>query len=406
MFLFVKAPQRDVVQLLAGASAFDATVGPMSASGWSAAWVDTRPDDEPDLGERFFFVRIDEYQFATRVVVRDGAGPIVTVTEANSREAASAAAATLGAMFNSWNNESDLEALLRDREQDVESLATILSQLLPLPVLLEIEPDHVVVLTRLGLRHARMAAGIAGPAWLLETTAGWRPVVPANSDNGEVAAAFASGTRRRERTLMLWRSGRTCGVTVWRRGRVEADWAWHEPWVRVGPDRMADERATCAALAAVAATDDVHLPALRSLLRAEQPDGDPLVTLVHLLGLPPRFLSILDAGQAVEQWSDAEHVPVMSSTQAWRAATTSVEPRSRWRRVVYACYAIGTVLSAAVSAAMALLGVAVIVTDGSAIDQDGSTGSDWAFTAFFAVLSLILIPTARFRLRRVRETRE
>ncbi len=65
-----------------------------------------------------------------------------------------------------------------------------------------------------------------------------------------------------------------------------------------------------------------------------------------------------------------------------------------------------TILAAAVTVAMALLGVAVIVTGGSVIDENGSTGSDWAFAAFFIVLSLILVPTARFRLRRAPEARE
>lgn len=334
------------------------------------------------------------------MVVRDGAGPIMTVTESDAREAASAAAVILGAMFGSRDNEAEVEVLLRDREQDVESLTTGLSGLLPLPVWVEVEPDRVVVLTRLGLAHARMAAGIAGPAWLLEATAGWIAVVPANDNNGEAAAALAAGTRRRERTLVLWRTGRTCGVTVWRRGWVEADWSWRDSWVRVDPDIMATERTTCAALAAAATTDDVDLPALRSLLRAEQPDGDPLVTLIDLLGLPPRFLTILDAGAALEQWPDTEHVLARSPTQAWRLATTSVQPRSGWRHVAYTCYATGTVLAAAVSVAMVLLGVAVIVTGGSVIDQHGSTGSDWAFTAVF------LVPTARFRLLGARRERE
>lgn len=168
---------------------------------------------------------------------------------------------------------------------------------------------------------------------------------------------------------------------------------------------MATERTTCEALAAAATTYDVHLPALRSLLRAERPDGDPLATLVDLLGLPSAFLTILDAGAAVQHWPDAEYVPARSPARAWLVATTSVRPRSGGRRVAYACYAAGTVLAAAVGVSMALLGVAVVVTDGSIIDQQQSTGSDCAFAAFFVVLSLILVPTAWLRLRGARKSR-
>lgn len=60
MLLFVKAPQQEVVQQLTAAGAVDASVGPMSASGWLAAWVDTRPDEEPDPDKGTSFVRIDE----------------------------------------------------------------------------------------------------------------------------------------------------------------------------------------------------------------------------------------------------------------------------------------------------------------------------------------------------------
>lgn len=175
-------------------------------------------------------------------------------------------------------------------------------------------------------------------------------MVPTSENNGEVAAALAAGARWREWALVLWRIGRTCGVTVWRRGWVEADWSWSDPWVRVDPDMMETERTTCAALSAAATGDDVYRPALRDLLRAKQPDNDPLATLVDLLELPPRFLTILDAGEGFEQWPNAEHIPAISPTQAWMAATTSVEGRSGWRCVACACYAAGTVLAAAVAA--------------------------------------------------------
>lgn len=180
MLFFVKAPQREVVQLLTAARALDASVGPMSPSGRSAAYVDARPEEGPDLGEATSFVRIDEDEFATHVTVRAGAGPAVTATDPNAGEAA----ATLCAVFDSWDDETQIEALLRDREQDVESTTTGLSQLLPLPALVEREPDHVVVLTRLAPTYARMAAGIAGPAWLLEATAGCTAVVPTSRQTG------------------------------------------------------------------------------------------------------------------------------------------------------------------------------------------------------------------------------
>ncbi len=55
--------------------------------------------------------------------------------------------------------------------------------------------------------------------------------------------------------------------------------------------------------------------------------------------------------------------------------------------------------------AMTVLGIAVIVTHGSVIDEKATSSEDWVFTVVFAVLSVILAPTAVCRVRRLRHAR-
>jgi ABC-type spermidine/putrescine transport system permease subunit I len=65
-------------------------------------------------------------------------------------------------------------------------------------------------------------------------------------------------------------------------------------------------------------------------------------------------------------------------------------------------YTVGAVIAAATT----ILGIAVLVTDGAVIDQPGRSGEDWAFSAAIAVLSLVLVPTAVLRIRRLRRSRQ
>ena len=68
-------------------------------------------------------------------------------------------------------------------------------------------------------------------------------------------------------------------------------------------------------------------------------------------------------------------------------------------------YAVGTVVAAAVCVAMTALMIAVLVTDGAVTEQAGTSREDWVALAVFTALSLILIPTSVFRIRRARRGR-
>jgi len=59
-----------------------------------------------------------------------------------------------------------------------------------------------------------------------------------------------------------------------------------------------------------------------------------------------------------------------------------------------------TIVLAGLCVAMAGLQIAVLATDGSAVGLDGSSGSNWLWLVVFTVQSLILVPTAVWRVKR------
>ena len=71
-------------------------------------------------------------------------------------------------------------------------------------------------------------------------------------------------------------------------------------------------------------------------------------------------------------------------------------------RRVYLAYAVGTALAALVCLAMTALTIAVAASNGTVVDQSGVTAEDRVLVGVFAVLTLILTPTAVYRFRRLR----
>lgn len=86
--------------------------------------------------------------------------------------------------------------------------------------------------------------------------------------------------------------------------------------------------------------------------------------------------------------------------EVWRAGSGCGWSPPRWP-ILSAIYAMGTAVAAVVCIAMTGLLVAVLVTDGAAWEATGTSVEDWAALVAFALLSLVLIPTAVYRIRRV-----
>lgn len=74
-----------------------------------------------------------------------------------------------------------------------------------------------------------------------------------------------------------------------------------------------------------------------------------------------------------------------------------VATKSRGR---YWAFTVLTIVLACLCVAMAGLQVAALATDGSAVGQDGSSGSNWLWLVVFTVQSMILVPIAIWRVRR------
>jgi hypothetical protein len=150
---------------------------------------------------------------------------------------------------------------------------------------------------------------------------------------------------------------------------------------------------------------DLHLPTLRALLRRPRLDDGAVASLLDLLGLPRSTAETLRASQAPERIPGAELVEKATP----RAATTAAM-RADWadrrrirNRPLYLAYAIGTALAALVCLAMTGLGIAVLVTRGKLVDQEGVTAEDWLLVGVTAALTVVLIPTAIYRLRKFRK---
>jgi hypothetical protein len=316
------------------------------------------------------------------------------------------------ALVNLFGPVSALEALrllLTQDGLDSEALSEGLESLLDLPALMAPEPDRGFVATRAAPAMVRLAAAIAGPTWILPVDAGWTVLIPtpdSDSPTEVLAAAVSAATKRGDRTLLLWAHDQSFGLQIWRRGSLDLNWSWQDDWENVTGDPLALETAVTDAVADL--NPDLHKPSLRALLRQRRLDDEAVDSLLELLCLPKTSGQVLRAHTAAEDMPGSELVQQATPREATMAAM-----RADWatggqirHRRLYLAYAVGTVLAACLCLAMTCLGIAILVTDGAAIDQARATPEDRIFVGVFAGLTLILIPTALFRLRRSRRSRE
>lgn len=403
MLLLVNAPQDELVDVVS-AQGLRASVGPSSREGWTTVWLDT--DDWTRITDGHDYLILDEsaHGWELRLVsdthhhhVTAGAEPDDVV----------AIAAAMVATFGPPGAQQDVVDLLSDESSDVDDVVAGFSSTLLWPALQEPAPERAVVLHRGDLTSVRMAASIAGPALLLDVGDGWALATMAGDASGPytaLAAAISAADGRRAVTLALWRDGDASGYEVWRRGRPDSAWDWGSAW-RFLPERGTDEQAHAVSSLTRALRQDIDAPLARALLRRTAPD-EPLTELVDLLALPRLSLRLLADDVSAAALPAAERVERTTAPRGWLTAVRSPgqwEERPAARRL-FAAMAVGTGLAAVVCAAMLVLGIAVLASDG-AVHAPTATGEDRAAVALFGVLTLILVPLAVRRWRLWRTSR-
>ena len=235
---------------------------------------------------------------------------------------------------------------------------------------------------------------------------GWTILEASGDDESrsiQLAAGVSAAAGRRDLVLLLWRDGTGSGWSLWRRGEPVADWSWNARWRFVESDPLGAEAQTVRRLVK-ALGHPVDENSLRALLRSRRPGHDPLADLVALLSLPMDLLVSLDNP---EQFLGSTGVEDIAKTSAPIAALQGAlghfdaDTPPRWPALSTA-YAIFTVLAAGFCVATTMLLIAVLATQGAMVEEAGGHRGDWVRLIAAAVLSLVLVPTAVVRMRRVR----
>lgn len=411
MLLIVKLPQEQVIAAVETQGVIG-SIGPTSARGWTTLW--SPEAEEPSLVDCGApYLAIDETAeglhldvfLGTGEVIRQAwpYGPNAPISPAEQTEAM---AAGLTELFECPDRKRDLVALLGGGPSDPEELAESLDPLLDLPELFEPTPAVAVVAYRGPHKIARFAATIAGPALVHAGAEGWSILVAAGEDetrSSQLAAGVSGAAGRRDPVLLIWRDGLASGWSLWRRGLPVADWSWNARWRFVESDPLGFEAQTVRSLVKAMGAP-VNENSLRALLRSQRSNPDPLAELVALLSLPRDLLVSLDNPGQFRAIIGVEHVAKTSAPKAVLQGALGgfdAGTPSRWPSMSTA-YAIFTVLAAVFCVAVTILLIAVLATDGAVVDEAGWGRGDWARLAWAAVLSLVLVPTAVVRMRRVR----
>ena len=400
MLMIVRASQHDVMRHLLPVPG-RGTVGPMSAGGWTSAWVDDEGASKlQGLGD---FVSLSEQE--TGLVVRvntQGVAFESTLSGEHAVNGAAEVAAALCRLFGAPGRGEDVQRVLDGASGSEEVLAEELAGVLELPQLWEELPHRSAVAHRGNPQAARMAGRIAGPSYLTPIDPDWTVLSkadhPAEYFPLALAAAVA-GAKRRSVVLALWRgSGDASGFSLFHGRDIVASGTWNSGWryIESGTER-ADEAARV--LVDQIANGDANIVALRSLLRAAV-RHDPLVELASLLNIPSEILVVLDAPAA---HASTQRLARLSPVRTWweiaRAEAAKEPGTPRWLRALWAG---ATLLAAIVCLGMTALGIAVVATDGAVVDDHSATASDWVFIPVFALLTLLLIVIAIRRIGRAR----
>lgn len=426
MLSYLLAPRSTVLDLLAGDD--DASVGPESATGWTVAWVED-PDLIEEIGTAILVDEAGEVEIAlavrrdgvTRswswavdegedcvddidgvVEVGDGEHP---ADEGGADGAARELSAALGAPDETRSALRDLLARRREPNSFVEQLAAITG----LPAPSRPQPLHALVLSRTTPAATRLTGQIAatglGDIALADLGDGWSGLLMLeNPELGpQLADAVgrmiaAQGLRsRKKRALLLWRGENgAAGFELHRGENLYAGHDWGTGWTDVVSAELSVRDAFAEELLVLVPESSDHLPRLRSLMRADARDRDPLAELVDLLDLPSTAIDLLESGthNSAEGHEDEPSLPLelLEPAGLGRFIRGLVTGRGlpplapRW---VLRAYGMLCAIAGLVTLLLAVMQVLVIATDGAFMDEPSATAEDWIFLAL-AVAATVL----------------
>ncbi|MET0999169.1 MAG: hypothetical protein ABWX73_10670 [Marmoricola sp.] len=399
MLAIVRTPQREAVVWLEAQRGEGRTgVGPTSAAGWTAIWwwddgyVD--PVALRSLAPAFLAIiarREDQDELVvshpmTGVPSRFAIGS----ADANARESAT----RLCSLFDDCGDPESIVSLLESADSWIDLLVGLHAEL-DLPETGDAEPDTVVVAHRGDPEHTRMAVRMVGPAYLLRTGR-WSLVVPVPDDEDAhdadvLAAVVSAGAGRKDMVLSCWRRGAESGFECFRKGESEQAWTWNSRWVVVSRHEVETEEAIAAFIRAQAPDPPDGLT-VRTMLRRQGSDPDPLDQFMTMMGLPSEALALL--GPRDDSWRD--RLELVERRSAWRA---TVEALTKPFRAEASSRNRGAIAAYAAAATMAAV-LCVVLTVASIVDP--ASWTDGPSRYVFWGLSVVLVPMAVVRWRRVR----
>lgn len=409
MLLLVHAPQPRAVAILRDAAILG-RVGPTSATGWTAAWLDESASALPVRPAESHVV-LSESGDGLTIGIHPADGEPTLVERswseplARSDEAAVALTVLLG-LRGDARPQDVADALAGDL--DLDALLGDLERLLELPPLEPPPAERSVVVTTCDRSLVRLLARTQGPLRIVPRDH-WTLVAPTDrgADLTGTAWAIADVPGRRRLTILMWRRGQHQGFRI-TRGRREASWDWNDPWRSVG---LAEEDAT-AVVEAVRALVPRPLPdddALRLVSLLHRPGPDPLLELARLLGLPPVVSQALSLALSQESRVPLsgeellEPAPLTSGlVEAMLEAYRHPRPLRPSLRFAYGLFTVGTFAATGLMALLAVVSIVVLATDGSFVDQAGTGFGDWAFAGLALVATGVLAPTSAYRFRGLR----
>lgn len=425
MLTYLHAPRRAVLDAFREDP--DVLVGPESRTGWTVAWISEVEDVEHV--ERTVVVDYDEVENRVDLWVRGADADGAWCWEPDDVEAEGVSAAEeIGAdpvavparrnaalalhqiLSDSSPAESPLITLLVGRPS-ADELVDAFREISDLPDPDPPTPARAVVITRASAAATRLTGSMAatglGDIALADLGDGWTALVPEESpEHGDLLAAAvgamlrAQGLRaRRKRALLLWRGqDGACGLELYRGEDLIAARSWGTGWEQPFCADHETHDASADELQILSSATD--LPRLRSVLRNNDPSGDPLADLVEILSLPPTALALLD------QRASAPTAEALDPVGPWgfvRGLLTGRGAPPLAPRSLLLLYALVCGISALLLGLLCATAIAVIATDGAFVDQPGVTTEDWAFLVVSGVGALGLGLTAVLTARMARQ---
>lgn len=247
-----------------------------------------------------------------------------------------------------------------------------------------------LVVHRGRLQDAHMVAALAGPAWVASAS-GWRVLVPTEppgptgrmSATASGLAAGLSTGKRQPTTVLLWREGHDgCGYLLWRKGRPVDGHQWNSPWQPI-PERGPDDEHGDVDLLVRAAGKPEHTVLLRALLRRAGGPTELFEEFADLTGIPGEAFDVLLGRRSAGRLPAAELVERRSFGSVLGSSF-----RSPLSGAAATPVAIGAAVAALVFTVLAVVGVAVVASNGAFVDQHGRTSGDWLFAMFSTVMAI------------------